>query len=139
MRHIASDRPARGSAVVETVLIVPVLVVLLLFVVHAGRVASLHHKVDHAAGAAARAASLVSAGRQWNAALAAARADLDEAKVKCRDLSLRLERGTEGGRDVVTARVACTAEGGGLALLKVDRARATGVSTEVIDVFTHRY
>lgn len=129
----------RGSAVVETVLIVPVLVILVLFVVHAGRVAAVRHKVDHAAGAAARAASLVSADRQWQAATTAARADLDEAKVRCRDLSVRIERRRERGRDVLRSRVACTSDRAGLALLRSGGTRLTGESTEVIDVFTHRY
>jgi len=132
-------RDARGSATVETVLVVPLLVLFVVFIVHAGRVSAVRHKVDHAAGAAARAASMVSADRQTSAARAAAAADLEEANVVCRDLVVELVRRREAGRHVVRARVACTTDRAGLSLLGARRVRMTGTSTEVIDVFTHRY
>lgn len=131
--------PERGSTVVESVLVVPVLVILVLFVVHAGRVSAVRHKVEHAAATAARAASLVSAERQRDAATIAARADLVEANVRCRDLAVRIERRRESGRDTVRASVSCTTDRAGLALLRAGAVRLTGASTEVIDVFTHRY
>ena len=129
----------RGSAAAETVLVVPLLVLLVVFIVHAGRVSSVRHKVDHAAGAAARAASLVSVERQVSAATAAARADLEESNVVCRELEVRLVRRREAGRDLVRSQVSCTTDRAGLALLGARRVRLTGVSTEVIDVFTYRY
>lgn len=137
-RHRTSGAQ-RGSATVETVLLVPMLVISVLFVVNAGRVAGMRHKVDHAAGVAARAASLVSADRQWRAAEDAARLDLDESNMKCRDLAVRLERRRVAGRDAIRARVSCTSDVAGLAVLRSAGTRLTGESTEVIDVFTHRY
>lgn len=54
----AALRTDRGSMAVEFVFVAPLLLILMLFLVYAGRVVEVHNQVDGAARDAARAASL---------------------------------------------------------------------------------
>ncbi|WTW98223.1 pilus assembly protein [Streptomycetaceae bacterium NBC_01309] len=102
-------RDERGSAAVELVLLVPLLILVLLLVVALGRFASARGLVDDAAHQAARAASLTrSAAAAEQAAYQAAHAALDGAGVTCTGLAVTVDTGgfTPGGRVRVT--VSCT-------------------------------
>jgi hypothetical protein len=68
------DRPDEGSVAVETVVLVPLLMLLLLAAVGLGRLEYARMQVDDASAAAARAASLA---RSANGARAAAQAELN--------------------------------------------------------------
>jgi Flp pilus assembly protein TadG len=93
-RHGAGARPARrhdeaGSAAVELTLLTPLLIVLLLFVVAAGRITSARLTVQDAARHAARALTLAADPR---AGLAPARAAAVAAAsgLPCQDLTVAL-------------------------------------------------
>jgi Flp pilus assembly protein TadG len=123
----------RGSATVELVVITPVLIVLLLFVVAAGRFAMARNRVDEAARDAAREAST------WATPMAATTngvarglASLNGGGVGCRRPAVTIDtsRLRPGGK--VVADVSCTVELGDLMGLRVGgwrtfRARAVAV------------
>lgn len=119
----------RGSATVELVLLTPLLIVMLLFVVALGRVASTRQEVDAAARDAARAAANArsSTGAQ-TAGENAAHAALSQHSVTCRDLQVQI--GTDGFHPggVVTARIECTVALGDLVGLGVPGSRTITAS-----------
>ena len=94
----------RGSATVELVLLAPVLVVLALFVVYAGRGAEALTQVRHSADQGARAASLV-----------------------------RVSRMETVGSAAVLAEVECVVNKTGLGLIGLSERVVTAQSIEVID------
>ncbi len=101
----AGGRPAReaGAAVVELVVLTPVLVALLLFMVLAGRVVVATGELDATARDAARAASLSrSPAAAVRAAEQAAAADLAQTRrLACRSLAVQVD--TAGFRPHQTA------------------------------------
>lgn len=123
----------RGSAAVELVLLTPALVVLVLFVVAAGRngVASAH--VRHAADQGARAASMVSGPAMESAARSAALSDLRSTDVACSRTSVAVSIGNTGSIRTVSVTVSCTVARSGLSLLGLDSTRIDATSVEVID------
>lgn len=124
----------RGSASVEMVLLTPVLMVLILFVVHAGRAGTVVEQVRHAADQGARSASLVSSSRQRSAAEAAVMDDLRRSGVGCARPTVRLSSGTAGRVRTVRVDVGCSVAVSGLGLLGIRERRVTAASTEPIDV-----
>jgi len=108
-----TTRPQRrrsedGSATTELVLLTPVLVLMLLFVVALGRLASARSDVDAAARDAARAASdarSVSTARRDGES--AARASLREGGVTCRTLNVAIDSNDFRADGTVTAHVSC--------------------------------
>jgi Flp pilus assembly protein TadG len=125
----------RGSASVELVLLTPMLVVLILFVVHAGRSATAMQQIRHAADQGARAASLMSGSRQQSAAVSAVTADLRRSGVGCDQPSVALTTGRVGRVRTVRVTVACGIEAAGLTLLQPSGRRIQVTSTEPIDVY----
>lgn len=73
----------RGSAAVEMVLLTPVLVMLMIFVVHAGRAGEGLNELRHAADQGARAASLVSPSGMNAVATNAVVKDLTSSGLSC--------------------------------------------------------
>jgi hypothetical protein len=103
--------PERGSAVLEAVIGAPAVILLLVTLIGAGRVANAHQVVDDAAGDAARAAS---AARTTTAAGVAARhtasASLSGRGVSCSPMAVSVDtsRWRPGGAVGVT--LTCTAQ-----------------------------
>ena len=127
----------RGAATIELVLLTPVLIVMLLFVVALGRVASARHDVDAAARDAARAAANA---RSASAASAdgntAARVALDEGGVTCRTLAVNVRTNDFRADGFVTATVSCTIDLGDLTGLNVPGSRSiTSSFTAPIDQY----
>jgi Flp pilus assembly protein TadG len=78
-----------GSITVEAAVLAPVLVLVLLLMIAAGRISLTGSTVDHAATAAARAASLArTPDAAQQAATDTARAALDEQHLTCSELSV---------------------------------------------------
>ncbi|PVC82013.1 TadE/TadG family type IV pilus assembly protein [Streptomyces sp. CS014] len=107
-------RRDRGSYSLETAILAPVMISLLLLMVAFGRVTEADGAVDSAARAAARAASLErDAGSAQSAALAAADRSLHGEGITCTVSSVEIDTGgfsLDLGVDaVVTATIACTA------------------------------
>lgn len=132
-RSATSLRPEQGSSTVEMVLIAPVLMVLILFVVYAGRLSQTNGQVRHASDQAARAASLVNSDRQAAAASAAALQDLANNGVGCISPSVAIATTRLGRSDAITATVSCAVDRSELAPLAPGSQRIVATSTEVID------
>ena len=128
---------ARGSASLELVLVTPVVLLLLLLVVCAGRLAEARADVDRAARDAARAASIArDPSSAEDAGTSAASATLESGGISCRslDVSVDVSRFTTGG--TVATTVSCTVDLADLAELRVPGTRTlTATFVEPIDTF----
>lgn len=127
----------RGSVAVETAVVAPALVVLLLLVVYAGRISHLDATVQRAASEASRAATLEgSAEAAEQAAIEAARANLSSASTPCADLIVDVDTTDFRPGGSVTATIRCEASMSDIALLGVPGTRTfSASSTEIIDRF----
>lgn len=126
-----------GSVTTELVLLTPILLLLLGFVVFAGRLGGVQQQVLAAADEAARAASLrgdPDAGR--SAAITAVEANLGGAGVECVDLTVEVDTDDfrRGGQVTVAVRCAVGLDDVVFAGLPGSRAYE-GSATEVIDLW----
>lgn len=125
----------RGSVAVETAVIAPALVALLLLVVFAGRVAQAEGDVRRASSEAARAASLeANPDTATTAAVDTAAANLAASGVACGDLDTTVDTTnfTPGGAVAVTVR--CVVSMADVSLLGVPGQRTfESRSVEIID------
>ena len=125
-----------GSVAVEAALVAPLLLVLLLLVVYAGRAAQADTDVHTAAGRAARAASLVdhpdTAAEQ---ARAMAAANLATAGIDCQPLQVTVEVGRLHAGGSVTVTVGCRITNRDIATVAVPGTRWSWATvTHPIDV-----
>jgi Flp pilus assembly protein TadG len=98
-----------GSATTELVLITPVLIIVLLFVVALGRIASGNEEVEGAARDAARSAANARSPIESVAdANDAARAALRQSGVRCDAFNVALDTSNFRAGGTVTATVSCT-------------------------------
>lgn len=128
-------RDNRGSAAVELVLVTPVLMVLALFVVTAGRSGEAQRQVQHAADNGARAASQAAAIRRETAGQAAVLVDLRMNGRSCIDQSVQVTSVKIGRLDAVKVSVSCRVDHAGLRLLGLSERRVSAESVEPIDVY----
>lgn len=132
-------RPApddRGSVATEMAIVAPVLFMLLMLVIFAGRVTDAQHQVLVAAGAAARAASLQSnEGDAEAAAEAAAELNLKDGGLTCTPANADVVQfDPDPPAGLVRVEVSCTADLSGVALPGVLQEQTfTAEATEVID------
>jgi Flp pilus assembly protein TadG len=129
------SRDNRGSAAVELVLVAPILMVLALFVVTAGRSGEAQRQVQHAADNGARAASQAAAIRRESAGQAAALADLRTNGRSCIDQSVQVMNMKIGRLNAVKVSVSCRIDHAGLRLLGLSERRVNAESVESIDVY----
>jgi Flp pilus assembly protein TadG len=132
----------RGSVTLELVIFGPVLVIALLFVIGAGRVAQAHQAVEAAARDAARQASIARdpATARTNATTSA-QAALSREGLGCQaQVSVDTSGFTRplGVPATVTARVACTVHLADVALAGVSTTTVTSRFTSPIDPFRGR-
>ena len=125
----------RGSLTVEMVLLAPVLMVLVLFGVHSGRLSEAKIQVQHAADQGARAGSLVSESKIVSAAKSAVEADLMLAGVSCRKISVNVEQVDAGVASAVQVQVLCSVRVDGTELLGLLPDQVSASSIEVIDAW----
>jgi len=128
----------RGSITVEVVLLAPVLVLVALLIVHAGRYSDADLRVQHAADVAARAASQVREGAMVSTAENAALAEMMLNGVPCRDISVSLRRIRDANNGFVEATVSCSHNVEGLSALGIRSKRVIATSREVVDRYTFR-
>ncbi len=122
-------RGDRGAATTELVLLTPVLIVMLLFVVALGRIASARQDVDAAARDAARAAANArSPGGARTDGRAAAAASLSELGITCTNLTVAVDTGSFRAGGTVTATVDCTVALADLTSLSVPASRTMTAS-----------
>ena len=123
----------RGSLTVELVLLAPVLMAMVLFGVHAGRLSEAKIQVQHAADQGARAGSQTSESKMIEFARQASERDLRLSGVACIDISIQVERVTAGTVDAVRVSISCRVRDDGTELLGLfpDVVRASSI--EVVD------
>jgi Flp pilus assembly protein TadG len=127
----------RGSAAVELALVTPLLVLLLMLIVAAGRLVQARLEVASAAAQAARAASLA---RDPSAAAAQATAVASSAlasqHLTCGSLTVSTDTAAFRPGGQVSVQVSCTVSLSGLALLHLPGAETlTAQAAAPIDVF----
>jgi Flp pilus assembly protein TadG len=124
-------RAERGSMTVEFVLLAPLLIVLMLFLVFAGRVVEAHGQVDGAARDAARAASIArSLGQADVDAQAAVSADIHSAQCQAPTVD-----GYAPGSLAVTITLNCSFD---LTFLGFGSITVTGHAVAPLDQFVQR-
>jgi Flp pilus assembly protein TadG len=121
----------RGGVATELAVVTPALVVLVLFVVFAGRIAQAHHDVMQAAAEGARDASLTRTGDADATVRATVERNLAAAGVGCRDLAVVVTGGPS-----VRVDVRCDVDLTGVATLGLPGHRTvTASADEVVDVY----
>lgn len=125
----------RGSATVETVVLAPVLVALLLFAVYAGKSTQAMGQIRHAADQGARAASLVRVSRMQQVGRQAVLENLTENGSPCTNIMVNVAVDTESSSRAVLVEVECEVSLVGLELLNLGRRTIEAESVEVIDVW----
>jgi len=122
-----------GSVATELVLLTPLLVIMLMFVVHAGRVGQGINQLKHAADQGARAASLVARPRMSSAAQQAVIEDLSTSGLSCVSPKVATNYAQSSMSSSVTVTVSCQTSNEGLSLLGAHTVSMAASSTEVID------
>lgn len=127
----------RGSIAVEAVILAPVFVLLMLFVVYAGRIASVQQDLHSAADAAARIASQSRAMSMSTRGNQSARQSMRLNQGHCSEFRTRVSRQMTSGFTEVEVIAQCRMNVMGLSLLGIHSPLLTGRSREVIDVYRH--
>lgn len=130
-------RDEGGSAVLEMVILAPVLLLLLALAVAGGRLALAHEQVDAAAGQAARAASIA---RSPTAAADQARLSAEDALanagLSCTPMAVSVDTSLFRPGGSVTVTLTCTAQLGTLLPSALVGAHPiTGTSSSVVDLY----
>lgn len=125
----------KGSATVEAVVLIPVLMALVLFVVYAGRSTQAMGQIRHAADQGARAASLVRTTRMQEVGRQTVMESLRENGNPCSRVLVNVAVDTESSVQAVLVEVECEVSLSGLALLNLDTRTIEAESIEVIDVW----
>lgn len=123
----------RGSLTVELVILAPMLMFMVLFGVHVGRLSEAKVQVQHAADQGARAGSLAAKSKMVSAATVAAENDLKLAGVSCAKVSVEVGLVPTGLTNAVRVQVDCDVRIDGTELLGLLPDRVHASSIEVID------
>jgi Flp pilus assembly protein TadG len=123
----------RGSVATEMVLLTPILIVMLMFVVHAGRAGQGMNQLKHAADQGARAASLVVQPRMSSVAQQAVIQDLSTSGLSCVNPQVATNYERSSLSSSVTVTVSCQTSNEGLSMLGAHTVSMAASSTEVID------
>ncbi len=123
----------RGSVATEMVLLTPILIVMLMFVVHAGRAGQGMNQLKHAADQGARAASLVAQPRMSSVAQQAVIQDLSTSGLSCVNPQVATNYERSSLSSSVTVTVSCQTSNEGLLMLGAHTVSMAASSTEVID------
>ncbi|MEY3355023.1 MAG: hypothetical protein RLZZ302_578 [Actinomycetota bacterium] len=123
----------RGSLTVELVILAPILMFMVLFGVHVGRLSEAKVQVQHAADQGARAGSLAAKSKMVSAATFAAENDLKLAGVSCAKVSVEVGLVPTGLTNAVRVHVDCDVRLDGTELLGLLPDRVHASSIEVID------
>lgn len=133
-----TTRNLKGSASVELVLLAPVLMILVLFIVVAGRSGEALQQVKHAADQGARAASVAEQSRRAARGSSAALKDLQTSGVSCTSQQVDVRNIVHNNFRAVSVTVSCRVNHSGLALLSLGSRTVTAQSVEVLDVYRSR-
>ena len=133
-----TEKTFRGSLTVEALLISPVLILIFLLVVYAGRLTDASFRVHRAADVSARVASQANFASMVSRGIATARSDLANNHSPCVDVDVVIVRGRTGRIHTITSTVTCTLNSYGLGLLSIPKRIVRASSTEVVDFFSAR-
>jgi len=124
-----------GSALLLTIVAVPLIAVAAVFLMGAARLASAHRAIDDAADNAARAAAeSASVPAAKAAANQAASATVSGRKLVCTPMTVSVDTSDWGREGTVAVTVTCTAQLGSLSPTRLGRsATVTAHSVSVID------
>ena len=122
-----------GSATVELVLLAPILMILVLFVVYAGRGAEVLTQIQHAADQGARAASMAHPSRMQTVGRESALRDLEQNGAACINAVVNVAFDDESTIQTVLVEVECLVNQTGLGLIGLSERVVTAQSIEVID------
>lgn len=125
----------RGSLAAETILLVPSLVLLVVFIVSVGRVQSASLVVRHAADIGARSGSQVNISDAVARARRQATQEMSRAQNVCASHNVDVSLQRRDGQTSVTTVVQCVVRMTGLTSLGISSPTVRATSTEVIDVF----
>jgi Flp pilus assembly protein TadG len=130
-------RNERGSVTVELVLVTPLLILLLLFVVALGRLASARIDVNGAAAQAARAASIARDPESASsAAKQTATAALADDHVTCANLAVATDTSGFSAGGTVAVTITCNVDLADLAGLQLPASTAISArSVSVVDTY----
>ena len=123
----------RGSVATEMVLLTPLMIIMLMFVIHAGRAGQGINQLKHAADQGARAASLVAQPRMSSVAQQAVIQDLSTSGLSCVSPLVATTYARSSMSTSVTVTVSCQTSNDGLSLLGAHTVSMAASSTEVID------
>ncbi len=123
----------RGSLTVEMVILAPVLMFMVLFGVHVGRLSEAKVQVQHAADQGARAGSQVAKSKMVSAATIAAENDLKLAGVSCTNVYVEVGLVSTGLTNALQVQVDCEVRIDGTELLGLLPDQVHASSIEVID------
>ncbi len=126
-------RSERGSMVVESLLIVPSLMVLTLLVLHAGTTMHTSMELRSVAGLAARRASQVPVERSVRAAETTATRELRLRGISCAHRNVSAQVTQRAGSGHLVVRLACRLPTANLGLLRVQGRTVTVVADSVFD------
>jgi Flp pilus assembly protein TadG len=118
---------------VEAVLLAPVLVMLALFAVHLGRLASTHLRLTAVADQSARAASLVHPRSMATVGESVARENASLNELPCTNLDVLIEVVRDSDPATVQVTLACDLSREGVAMLTPVARTVTVSSVEVVD------
>ncbi|MEY3805547.1 MAG: hypothetical protein RIR69_359 [Actinomycetota bacterium] len=130
-----SSSDQRGSLAAETVLLVPALVLMVVFIVSVGRVQSASLVVRHAADVGARSGSQAHLNAAESRAYSQASQEMSRAQNICASshVDVSMKRGQEQLSVVTT--VECVVRMNGLSSLGISPPTVRATSSEVIDYF----
>ena len=112
--------------------------ILVLFIVVAGRSGEAMQQVKHAADQGARAASVAEQSRRIARGSSAALRDLQSNGVSCASQQVAVQNVVHNNFRAVAVTVSCTINHTGLSLLRLGSRTVTARSVEVLDVYRSR-
>lgn len=125
----------RGSLAAETVLLVPALFLLVIFIVSVGRVQSASLVVRHAADVGARTGSQANISQVLARARSQATQEMSRAQNICLSHRVDVSLRRRDGQTTVSTSVQCVVRMNGLAALGISSPTVRATSMEVIDQF----
>lgn len=125
----------RGSMSAEFVVLVPVVMMMVLFVAHVGRVQAAVQAVRHVADMSARVGSRATSERAVTTAHREATQEMMRSVRVCERFSVEVSSSTEKGLQLLTTEVSCRVRAGGLSMLRLPTTVVRASSTETIDMY----
>lgn len=125
----------RGSMSAEFVVLVPVVMTMVLYVAHVGRVQTAAQAVRHVADMSARVGSRAPSEGAVVMARRVATQEMMQSVSACERFSVEVSSSTSRGLQLLTTEVSCRIRAGGLSMLRLPATVVRASSTETIDMY----